>query len=124
LRGRLGWTPSAPLLLYATWGLAYGHTSTSVSFAEIASLFSGFNANAAASVDAWRTGWTVGGGFEWMFAPQWSVKAEYLYYDLGTVTVNNTITAFSGSTPFFGATIASEANYRGSIARGGINYHF
>ena len=30
-----------------------------------------------------RWGWTVGGGVEYMFAPNWSVKAEYQYYDFG-----------------------------------------
>jgi outer membrane immunogenic protein len=30
-----------------------------------------------------RAGWTLGGGLEWMFAPHWTHKAEYLYYDLG-----------------------------------------
>ena len=33
-----------------------------------------------------RVGWTAGGGVEWLFAPNWSVKVEYLYYDLGSVT--------------------------------------
>ena len=30
------------------------------------------------------TGWTAGGGVEWMFAPHWSAKAEYLYVDLSS----------------------------------------
>jgi outer membrane immunogenic protein len=30
------------------------------------------------------TGWTVGGGLEWMFAPGWSVFGEYNYMDFGT----------------------------------------
>jgi hypothetical protein len=33
-----------------------------------------------------RLGWIAGGGAEYMFAPHWTVKAEYLYYDLGSVT--------------------------------------
>ena len=32
LRGRLGWSPSSPWLLYMTGGLAYGHVETSVGF--------------------------------------------------------------------------------------------
>jgi outer membrane immunogenic protein len=32
-----------------------------------------------------RPGWTAGGGLEWMGSPNWSVKAEYLYYDLGKI---------------------------------------
>jgi opacity protein-like surface antigen len=31
-----------------------------------------------------RTGWTVGGGAEWMFAPRWSVFAEYNFMGFGT----------------------------------------
>ena len=30
-----------------------------------------------------RTGWTVGGGVEWRFAPQWSAFLEGNYYDFG-----------------------------------------
>ena len=30
------------------------------------------------------TGWTVGGGAEWMFAPHWSVFAEYNFMGFGT----------------------------------------
>ena len=30
-----------------------------------------------------RDGYTVGGGIEYMFAPNWSAKAEYQYYNFG-----------------------------------------
>ena len=40
-----------------------------------------------------RTGWTIGGGVEWMFAPHWSAFLEGNYYDYGnnnrTITTNN-----------------------------------
>jgi outer membrane immunogenic protein len=29
------------------------------------------------------SGWTVGGGVEWMFLPGWSVFGEFNYYDFG-----------------------------------------
>ena len=41
--------------------------------------------------DNTKTGWTAGGGVEWspsMF-PSWSLKAEYLYVDLGSTTANS-----------------------------------
>jgi outer membrane immunogenic protein len=44
-------------------------------------------AQSFARVSDTRVGGTVGGGLEWMMAPNWSVKAEALYYDLGSVTV-------------------------------------
>ena len=31
-----------------------------------------------------RTGWTVGGGVEWMFVPHWSVFLEYNFMGFGT----------------------------------------
>ena len=31
-----------------------------------------------------RVGWTVGAGIEWAFAPDWSARLEYDYYDFGT----------------------------------------
>ena len=33
--------------------------------------------------DRHRDGYTVGGGLEYMFAPNWSAKAEYQYYNFG-----------------------------------------
>ena len=32
------------------------------------------------------TGWTVGGGIEYIIAPAWSVKAEYQFFDFGSGT--------------------------------------
>jgi outer membrane immunogenic protein len=136
LRGRLGWTPFNSLLIYATGGLAYGHVQTDVSF-------SGLNqhvvcptcipgppipvpsgAPTAASESDTLAGWTVGGGVEWMFAPQWSVKAEYLYYDLGTVTLNQTDSWLRLSTNSVEVLIRSSAHYNGNIVRAGLNYRF
>jgi outer membrane immunogenic protein len=39
------------------------------------------------SADETRGGWTVGGGFEYGFAPNWSVAVEYDHYDFGSKTV-------------------------------------
>ncbi len=127
LRGRLGWTPTPPALLYVTGGLAYGHQESNFAFSEHVSgaCFCGPDAFTSVEVDSWRTGWTVGGGVEWMFTPNWTVKAEYLYYDLGTVKVGQGLLQTNGGgVPFFGVGIESDANLRGSIARAGVNYKF
>ena len=34
--------------------------------------------------DTTQSGWTVGGGVEWSFAPAWSAKLEYNFIDLGS----------------------------------------
>ena len=36
-----------------------------------------------------RDGYTVGGGVEYMFAPNWSAKAEYQYYNFGSTTITS-----------------------------------
>jgi len=51
--------------------------------------------------DQTRVGWTVGGGVEHMLTPNWTVRAEALFVDLGQTGVINTINiqnneAFSG----------------------------
>jgi outer membrane immunogenic protein len=122
VRGRLGWLPVNPLLVYATGGLAYGHTRTDVSFASAIGPLTGA---AAVSQDDTRAGWTIGGGLEWMFAPNWSLKGEYLYYDLCTVTLNSTVNVFvAGNVLQTSTGIQSDAHYHGNIVRGGVNYHF
>jgi len=131
LRGRFGWLPVNSLLVYATGGLAYGQVRTDVSFFGQAP--AGFaisnDGSTSIAVSDTRAGWTVGGGAEWMFAPRWSVKAEYLYYDLGTVTLNQALTMTGVVAPppvptSVSANIQSAAHYRGNIARFGVNYMF
>ncbi len=127
LRGRLGWLPVNQLLIYATGGLAYGHVETGVSFSGNIPI-TGFPISGSTALFQSNilVGWTVGGGLEWMFAPRWSVKAEYLYYDLGKVTLNQTLASVqSGVIGFFAnANVQSIAHYNGNIARLGVNYKF
>jgi len=130
LRGRLGWLPVDSLLVYGTAGLAYGHVQTDVSFSgsRMGGAGTPMNGSIAASQSETRTGWTLGGGMEWMFASSWTVKAEYLYYDLGTETLNQALmlTGFAPGigTTGIGANIQSVAHYRGNIVRAGVNYKF
>ena len=55
---------------------------------------------------------------EWAFAGPWSVKAEYLYVDLG----NETYHGLSSSVGFTSVTL--DHRLRENIARAGINYRF
>jgi outer membrane immunogenic protein len=116
VRGRLGFA-SGPLLFYATGGLAVAD----VSYSDV-SFFPTLPSTNAASKSEVRAGWTVGGGAEWLFSPNWSVKAEYLYVDLGTTSytsVNNVLNA-----PPLLATIGHDHHLTENIARVGINYKF
>jgi outer membrane immunogenic protein len=128
VRGRLGFLPTPSLLAYVTGGLAYGgvESSTIISGGETPNTgstnFAGFG-----NTSSTRTGYTVGAGVEWMFAPKWSLKAEYLYYDLGTVSYASTpMTSFlTGTTTVsFTNQSTSSVRFNGNVARVGVNYQF
>jgi opacity protein-like surface antigen len=59
-----------------------------------------------------RSGWTVGGGFEYGLSRHWSAKAEYDYYDFGSKT-----TVFSDGEV---ASIKETVN----VVKIGVNYRF
>lgn len=120
IRGRLGVTIAPSFLVYGTGGVAFGQTKLGSSEScptanppcESEPSMNLVTSNTSA-------GWTAGAGVEWMFAPQWSVKAEYLYVDLGTH--NNTITYTYGPNT---STMTSTVRDTYNIVRGGINFHF
>jgi outer membrane immunogenic protein len=121
-RGRVGVTATPSFLLYATGGLAVGQVRSSS-----VSTFSATGDAYAGSNDDTRVGWTVGGGGEWMIAPQWSIKAEYLYVDLGksTYTANCTVAGLCTAPPIAqAAAYQTELRSHENIARVGFNYRF
>jgi outer membrane immunogenic protein len=128
VRGRLGFTITPTLLVYGTGGLAYGQTKSSTSITQnfenapgVPNPFSSFG-----SFSNSRVGWTAGGGGEWLFAPNWSLKVEYLYYDLGRVTYGlSPLESFNAAgTPFTIGAPVSSTRFTGNIVRAGLNYHF
>ena len=71
-----------------------------------------------------RTGWTVGAGVEWAFAPNWSFFVQGDYYDLGknaTETFNNFFAVENASVlaPF---TINTHTTYED--IKLGVNFRF
>ncbi len=116
VRGRFGWLFTPTMLAYATGGLAYGHTKVGSTFTCPAC------APTAAAVSlstGTAAGYAAGAGFEWQFAPQWSVKAEYLYVDLGSRSVTT-----SYPYPPFSSTLTSTVQERDNVGRVGLNYRF
>jgi len=128
VRGRLGFTITPTFLVYGTGGLAYGQTESSTDITQIveSDSFLPNHYNSFGSFSNTRVGWTAGGGIEWLFAPNWSVKAEYLYYDLGSVTYGlSPLQNFnSGGTLFTSGSPFSRTRFTGNIVRAGLNYHF
>jgi outer membrane immunogenic protein len=112
VRGRLGFTATPTLLLYATGGLAYGDVdyaaSTNFPLTQYPSSFS-----------KTKVGWTAGAGAEWAFAPNWSAKLEYLYMDLGSESgIGNPVPP---NPPF---QLHYNWKTQANLVRVGINYKF
>jgi outer membrane immunogenic protein len=120
LRGRLGLVVAPQLLLYATGGLALTEFKFSSSYSDnaIGGIFPG--GTGFGSKSGVRTGWTVGGGGEWLFPDGWSVKAEYLYVDFGSESIAVPVS----NTPGFQQTMRVDADLSASIARVGLNHRF
>jgi outer membrane immunogenic protein len=116
VRARVGYLTGPAWLWYATGGLAYGETKLQTAFACATCVPP---ANTVNLTDNMQVGWTVGAGVEWRFAPQWSVKAEYLYVDLGSIS-NTLGYAYAP----FNSSLTSTYNERDNIVRAGINYKF
>jgi outer membrane immunogenic protein len=105
--GRLGYT-WGPALLYAKGGYAWRDgNAIGVTNAGVPQVF-GTTGNH-------KDGYTVGAGLEYMFAPNWSAKAEYQYYNFGN-------TAFTAVSP---ADIAGRS-FRNDehTVKVGVNYRF
>ena len=101
VRGRIGWAVNN-VLLYGTGGYAWIDNKVSVTALGV-----------TVSDSKFHSGWTVGAGVEAFFAPQWSVKGEYLYRSLGGETY------FSG----LGAPV-STGTLNFHTVQVGVNYHF
>jgi len=117
VRGRLGFTATPDLLLYVTGGVAFGEREYRQFIISDPAV--NFN-NLRASVTDTKVGWTAGAGLEYALSRNWSVKGEYLYVDLGTVSGF----ADSDTAPGFGVTLNSSSRLTLHTARFGINYKF
>ena len=126
IRPRAGLTVDH-VLLYVTGGVAFGSVKTTDSFcsAGCAPLVGNFTSVSGAAT---KTGWTAGAGAEWAITNDWSIKAEYLYVDLGSFDTSNLGTPCNSvGPPNFGVgncSIATHHKYTDNVARVGVNYHF
>lgn len=114
-RGRVGYSWNR-WLVYATGGVAFG----------------GFDLNNRNSnplaitarriptrVD--KAGWIVGLGTEYAFSPSWSLKAEWLYADYGTMNYGNEPGILNGCPA---GCANADVKMTANIVRAGLNYKF
>jgi outer membrane immunogenic protein len=138
VRGRLGFLPTDRMLIYGTGGFAFGRVeaNSAMTFLIPIGTFQaggfGFGVNCTVGVSLptcltgnsarTATGWTAGGGFEFALLQNISLKAEYLYVNLGTgdhalVAVVPPV----GSAPA-SFNVSRKVDY--NLARVGLNYRF
>lgn len=102
---QLGYLVQPGLLLYGQGGVGYGSAK------------GGLNLGSFSASDTERgVGWTLGGGIEYAFAPNWSAKVEYVHYDLGK---SNFGASFGP-----GITLGAKANMTDDVIKVGVNYKF
>jgi len=92
-RGRLGYA-FGNFMPYVTGGLAVGDIKSSIA--------------GVGNADQTKAGWTAGVGVEARINGPWSLKAEYLYVDLGRG----------------GSVLGSDSKFQTHLVRGGVNYKF
>jgi outer membrane immunogenic protein len=122
-RPRLG-IASNNWLFYATGGLAvtdlHGNFGFTDNCAANPGSCGGGNANEAVSITSTKAGYAVGGGIEAGLWGNWSVKAEYLYVNFGTITGTgflNPPVGGSNNNPF-----THSIDLKANIGRVGLNY--
>lgn len=121
VRGRVGYAFDR-VLVFGTGGLAFGKVKTSARFFN--NTAAAANPGALAFTDSeskTEYGYAVGGGVEYAVTDNITIKGEYLYYDLGTTTLDVRRTAVA---PAGQAGYKSKFDTDGHIARVGLNYKF
>jgi outer membrane immunogenic protein len=104
--GRLGYA-WGPALVYAKGGYAFKDSDGVTATAG--------GVPVAFTTDSnHRDGYTVGAGVEYMFAPSWSAKLEYMYYNFGSTTFT------TGPVGLVGTRYRDDEN----TVKAGLNYRF
>jgi len=111
LTGRLGYAVSPAWLLYFQGGAVWSRVEANVTVSA-----PGFSGTGSASDT--KTGWTIGGGLEWMFAPHWSAFLEGNYMDFG----GSSGTVFGPGACVAGCTYSTKRTP--STVLVGVNYRF
>jgi outer membrane immunogenic protein len=116
-RGRIGIAPWCRWLFYGTGGVAYGN----VDYSATTNFDNGITYPVRFSET--NVGWTAGGGIEYAIGHHWTVKAEYLHYDLGNQSRTQP-QLFNGVPTGSGFAVRYNFDTSGNIVRGGFNFKF
>jgi outer membrane immunogenic protein len=119
-RARLGYAVDK-WLLYVTGGAAWARIVSQNGFTPIGPL-AGLAVTANDQQSDTRSGWTIGGGLEYMLPYNWSIRAEYLYVKIPSYTTFNPGT---GNGPLLqGNPVNLQHDLSNNIVRFGLAYTF
>ncbi len=126
MRGRLGYAFNN-LLLYGTGGWAWEHATNTIQFTCLGPGCPGTSGTpptspVPTSVDVNPNGWAAGGGVEWAFLPNWTLRAEYLHLQFDGVTEDRSKS--SSFVPLLFVTSHMSSNVGIDVVRVGVNYLF
>ena len=99
VRGRLGYA-AGRFMPYITGGAAFGNIQAS--------------GPGLVGSTATNAGWTVGAGLEFALVGNWTLKAEYLYVDLGKFNCGLDC----------GVAAIDNVSFNANVVRAGVNYRF
>lgn len=117
-RARVGTLAWDNALLYLTAGVAYGGAELAFDQRQ-PGINCPFNATCSSgSVSKTKVGWTAGAGLEYAVTNRATLKAEYLYVDLGSVSVTSTDTGGQLAPFIYGV----NTKFTDNIVRFGLNY--
>ncbi len=119
VRGRVGKAMfDGRFVPYVTGGFAYGGVKSSAGYDCTGCVATAYN-----TATNTQTGWTAGAGAEYALSPHLSMKAEYLYTDLGRDNADNNGGAFPvGGATIYNASVSEKAT--ANVMRVGLNYRF
>ena len=123
VRARLGYALGS-VLFYGTGGLAYGGVKGSATWSIASVSNQGDSAAALSTRSSTRWGWTLGVGGEYAMDLRWSVKAEYLHYNLGSVTVASIPNAAAIALDSPNPIATTNFSISGDLVRVGLNHRF
>lgn len=119
IRGRIGFLATPSWLIYATGGAAIAEVKGDFSFTDTFAA-----ATESGAIRDTKVGWTAGFGSEYAVGNGWSLKAEYLYVDLGRSSVTSNNLTINAPLLTSAQTFTHSVDLKSNIVRVGVNYKF
>jgi outer membrane immunogenic protein len=125
ITGRLGYAAWDRFMIYAKGGAAFVPVRGSVvDGCNTGGIVCG-NWTTSTAVDDTLTTWTAGGGIEWAFGNNWTLKGEYMFIGLDHSSTSCNVALTPGGTVVAGGPFCFNHDFGGiHTAKVGLNYRF